>query len=180
MEARTVESRWQVISKDLGELAGKKLLDLGCYDGAFCGLAIAAGMQAKGVDRNGDIIQRAQENFPDALFQVIDLANITRGYRFFVGYHAVLLLSTWPYFLNDYGIEKATDLIKNIVLSRSPLYFETQLEGDGPGPAMFKTEKDVRTFLSSLGYAKRLAVFSVPDRNATRAIWKVTTREARK
>lgn len=54
----------------LPKLAGKRFLDIGCNEGYFCGVAIAAGAQeVMGIDINKEIVSAAQKRFPSANFK---------------------------------------------------------------------------------------------------------------
>ena len=55
------------------------------------------------------------------------------------------------------------------------LFFETQLAGDGPGPAALKTDDDVAQLLHSLGAStvNAIATYPVTGRPASRTVWEV-------
>lgn len=174
-----VARRWIAVLGDLGglagteNLAGKTLLDLGCFLGDFCGLAAAEGMAATGVDRGGfdpafDSIVAARKLWPDAVFWQGDIVDFEAR-----GHDAVLLFSTWPYVLRDHGRTVADALVRQLVAENGRLYFETQLAGDGPGPAFFVDDGDVLGYLSQFGVPQPLATIPVTGRDASRTVWRV-------
>ena len=179
--------RWCAVAGALGAngqsnllLEGKTLLDLGCFQGDFCAMAAADGMGAHGVDNGGF---RSGENSIElgrrlwaamiskahiALFQsdILDWRNFA--------YDAVLLFSTWAYVYRDYGEERALQLLEDIMAQCRVLFFETQLAGDGPGPAFLKTHEHVGAMLGRFGKAEEIARFPVSlNPSAVRSIWKV-------
>jgi predicted Ser/Thr protein kinase len=174
--------RWSLVRDDLGggsgtdNLKGKTLLDLGCFMGDFCGMAIADGMRAIGVDRGG-----FNTDVPDSITEARKLwdsrAQFLKGDILDLDSYeadAVLLFSTWSYIIQEYGQERADDLLGLIVAEASVLYFEMQLYGDGPGPAWATCDDDVHNHLSRFGKVVALGSFPVTGRPATRTIWRVT------
>lgn len=172
--------RWLMVLADLGgtvgitEVEGRRLLDLGCFQGDFCGMAAAEGMIATGVDQGGfnpevDSIEVARELWPDCTFV---RANITELSDYSAD--AVLLFSTWVYVLRDHGRAVADALIANIVRQTDRLYFETQLFGDGPGADFHQTDADVRNYLAQFGRVEALGSVPVTGRNAYRTVWRLS------
>lgn len=180
--------RWQVIEKALGgagntntELEGKTLLDLGCFQGDHCAMAAADGMVARGVDTGR---QRPESNSIDVANDLwrpmVEAAKVEflkaniMDWRDFK-YDVVLLLSTFAYIVKYSGEEAASRLVKRILSQGDVLFFETQLAGDGPGPAFLKSHADVERYLGRFGKARKLATYSVWNRPARRSLWKVTS-----
>lgn len=179
--------RWMAVLGSLGGLTlgspleGKTLLDLGCFQGDFCAMAAAEGMEdAVGVDRGGfrqgeDSIARGRSLW--------NKMGATGKLRLFVrdildwpgfNYDAVLLFSTWAYIHNEYGKEKAFDLLDRIVAQCGTFFFETQLAGDGPGPDFLVTDDDVGNMLGQFGTPQPLVTIPVTGRPAERTVWKVS------
>ncbi len=185
-----VARRWKAVLEDQGAdrdltlpLYGKRLLDLGCFQGDFTALAAAEGMKAYGVDRGGF---RTGENsvtigtklwssfrFGELSLYWMDFMAPQPGQVCHFGADIVLLFSTWPYIVLEYGREKAEEVLARIINECGVLYFETQLAGDGPGPAFFKTEADVGYLLGQYGEAKALVTIPVTGRDAERTVWRV-------
>lgn len=184
-----VVRRWLAVLGELGGLApnnplqGKTLLDLGCFQGDFCAMAAADGMWAHGVDTGGfnseiDSIREANRLWgpmggiprgqPGCSFQKTNL--VTRP-RF--DHDVVLLFSTWPYIVRDYGRQVALDLLQSIMSECGVLFFETQLAGDGPGPDFLVTDDDVANMLGEFGTPQPLVTIPVTGRAASRTVWKV-------
>lgn len=170
-------------------LKGKTLTDLGCFQGDFVAAATIEGMEAFGLDRGGfrtneDSIKIGQELWrgliaPQHRLCHADIAKPSVGFIDFCK-DIVLLFSTWPYVLDEYGAEVAIDLLRRIIDAQKPLggvlYFESQYYGDGPGPEMFKCDDDVEEFFDVEVGAKatRLVTIPVTGRDAQRTVWRVT------
>lgn len=102
-----------------------------------------------------------QANIMDFTFENFDL-------------DVILLFSTWAYIYNDYGRERAFQLLADIVKSCGILFFETQLAGDGPGPDFLVTDDDVANMLGQFGTPQPLATIPVTGRPASRTVWRVS------
>lgn len=61
----------------LGNLAGKKVLFIGCADGYECMPAIEQGAEVTGIDISDTLIEQAQSNYPQANFLVMDQESLT-------------------------------------------------------------------------------------------------------
>lgn len=188
MDIPRVARRWGVVLGALGAdrnltlpLKGKSFLDLGSFQGDFVALAAAEGMVATGVDqgrfRTGeDSIVIGQKLWADFPFGTIYLQhdNII-SVPVWSEWDVVMMFSTWPYIVNDYGWNRACDVLKAIIERNEVLFFETQLYGDGPGPEELKTDDDVTALLFNEGATsvKNLGMFPVTNRPASRTIWEV-------
>lgn len=158
-----------------GSVVGKTLLDLGCFQGDFGALAAAEGMLPMGVDQGGfrqgeDSIAIAQEMWVGTPCQFTK-TNIMDWRDF--EYDVVLLFSTWAYVYNDYGQDMAYGLIARILEQCGVLFFETQLEGDGPGQKYLVTDDDVGNMLGQFGIPNPIGTFHVAGRPANRTVWQV-------
>lgn len=182
-----VARRWLAVLGALGAdkqfdlpLRGKTFLDLGCFQGDFVAMAASEGMIALGVDQGGF---RTGENsieiarslwklpYGETLFHQMDILSVPH-YR----YGVVMLFSTWPYIVKNYGMPPAMQLISDIVGACGTFFFETQLYGDGPGPEFLKTDADVEAMLRRFGHVTTVATFPVTGRPASRTVWKVEAR----
>jgi SAM-dependent methyltransferase len=186
LDTPRVARRWRCVLDSLGAttnltlpLKDKLFLDLGCFQGDFVALAAAEGMLATGVDRGGfrsgensiEIAQRLWADFPFGEIGFVQDDVLSMTYNWDV----VVMFSTWPYVVHDYGRRQADDLLRAIIRQASVFFFETQLAGDGPGPNFLQTDEDVAGLLLSVGakVAKPIATFPVTGRPASRTVWRV-------
>jgi SAM-dependent methyltransferase len=56
--------------------APARILDAGCGPGHYCGRLAAAGFEAVGLDLDQDMIATARDRYPDAVFRLLDLADV--------------------------------------------------------------------------------------------------------
>ncbi len=182
-----VARRWRAVLGALGAtmdvslpLKGRTFLDLGCFQGDFVALAAAEGMTAAGVDKGGfrsgeNSIAIARTLWRDLRFGELHFRerDITEG----LDYQAdiVMMFSTWPYIVRDYGKTKAIRVLERVIKDAGVFFFETQLAGDGPGPEFLRTDGDVHDMLIAAGgkEVKPLAIFPVTGRSAARMVWRV-------
>ena len=180
--------RWLAIREAIGvnRLEGSRMLDLGCHEGAFMAAASVEGVDALGVDQDGEALQRAIAlwrgiaNIRFIKFNIMDFINpshdpfvLNINQRFDFG----LLLSVFPYLVNTYGDQKALGLLASIKEHCKVLFFETQLYGDGPGPAFFGHKNDVAELLSGLtgrNKVEEIVTIPVAGRDATRTVFMVS------
>lgn len=190
LDTPRVARRWGTVLGALGAdrdftlpLKGKSFLDLGCFQGDFVALAAAEGMHAEGIDQGGfrsgeNSIETGLKVWADFPFGKIALYvdQIVRDSpNQWYGWDVVMMFSTWPYIVQDFGWERACELLHNIIERNEVLFFETQLYGDGPGPEQFKTDDDVAALLFNEGATtvKNIGTFRVTGRPASRTIWEV-------
>ena len=159
-------------------LEGMSLLDLGCFHGDFCAMAAAEGMVAHGIDQGG--FRSGEDSIAEANIAWADMAGKVRFSKQNIldcdnfHYDAVLLFSTWAYIYRDFGREQAFMLLERIMAECGTLFFETQLNGDGPGLDFLVTDDDVASMLGRFGTLQLLVTIPVTGRPASRAVWKVT------
>lgn len=187
-----VARRWGVVLGALGAttnftlpLKGKSFLDLGCFQGDFVALAAAEGMDALGLDQGGF---RSGENsiaIGRELWKGFPYGHVNLSEGNIIGsaaagllrnWDVVMMFSTWPYIVKDYGWEKAVEVLQQIVAGNDVLFFETQLAGDGPGPTELQTDDDVELMLRMRCQAstvKNIGTFPVTGRPASRTVWEV-------
>ncbi len=160
-------------------LKGKTFLDLGCFQGDFCALAASEGMYAVGVDQGGfrtgeDSIEIARQLWDGFPFGELAFAhrNIMDA-----SYSAdmVMMFSTWSYVVQDFGRNRAEELLYEIIEDAGTFFFENQLAGDGPGPAFLREDKDIRAMMFRLGATTVKVIGTVPvtGRPASRTVWMV-------
>lgn len=191
LDTPRVARRWLTVLGALGAsltfklpLKGKTFLDLGCFQGDFVALAAAEGMIATGIDQGGfrsgeDSIEIGRTLWADFPFGEIWLSRaniILDNPKQWAGYDIVMMFSTWPYIVKDHGWDRACEVLRDIVNNNEVLFFETQLAGDGPGPAQLKTDSDVEIMLHHYAGAskiKNIGTFPVTGRPASRTVWEV-------
>ncbi len=191
MDTPRVARRWDAVLGALGAttdfklpLKRKTFLDLGCFQGDFVALAAAEGMEAFGLDQGGfrsgeDSIDIGRDLWKDFPFGDIWLhsGNIVgnKAPIDIEDWNVVMMFSTWPYIVQDYGWDIATETLARIIKDNEVLFFETQLAGDGPGPAALKTDDYVMQLLVSLGasHVENIGTFPVTGRPASRTVWEV-------
>lgn len=190
LDTPRVARRWGAVLKALGAdrdftlpLKGKSFLDLGCFQGDFVALAAAEGMIATGVDQGGfrpgensiEIGRKLWAEFPFGGINLVNLNVATQSPNQWADWDVVMMFSTWPYIVQDFGWERACDVLKWIIANNGVLFFETQLHGDGPGPELLRNDADVVSMLHRLGASgvKELGTFPVTGRPASRTVWEV-------
>lgn len=154
-------------------LKGKTFLDLGCYQGDFCGMAAAEGMEAVGIDCSIDRITAAKEIWAGTActFHHIDILDWTDFH-----YDVVIMFSTWCYIVRQYQRAKAVDLISRIMEQCGVFFFETQLWGDREGPDFFQCDDDVRRLLEQFGDVQLLVTLPIGSGDIHRSVWEVRPR----
>lgn len=170
--------RWQMIRADMPEdLSGKTLVDLGCNIGDDVRRAADEGMRAIGVDRP-DAIQAARRTRDNrrgiAIFTADDLFEWPRrSGRYDFG----LCLSVFPYLVEQRGRADAEHWLRFMLAHVGALYFETQLDGDGPGPHWLPDDAAVAALLRNCGAIDVRIVTTLPvyGRDAWRTTWVAST-----
>ncbi len=184
-----VARRWGEVIGSMGAtttldlpLADKTFLDLGCFQGDFTALAAAEGMVATGVDQGGfrtgeNSIENARRLWADFPFGNLDFVqeNILKVPARILESDVVIMFSTWPYIVKDFGREAAHHVLEDIIYNAGVFFFETQLAGDGPGPDFLPREQDVADMLAACGatQVKAIGTFPVTGRPAKRTVWRV-------
>ena len=67
---------WQAIIKELSELKGKKILDIGCGKGKFCQLFAQSGDKPTGIDISEELLRSAKKLAPTITYLVGSATNI--------------------------------------------------------------------------------------------------------
>ncbi len=190
LDTPRVARRWLTVLGALGAslnltlpLKGKSFLDLGCFQGDFVALAAAEGMVATGIDQGGfrsgensiEIGQKVWNGFPFGTINLLNQNIVDKAHQW-AGYDVVVMFSTWPYIVQDFGWDPACEVLRSIVNNNEVLFFETQLHGDGPGPSESVTNDDVETMLwyrADASQIKNIGTFPVTGRPAKRTVWEV-------
>ncbi len=174
-------ARWLAIREAYGvnRLQGSSMLDLGCYEGSFVAAAAVEGVEALGIDQDGEVIKHAVALWDGLVsvgfirYNIMDFITSTSVRQRF---HFGLLLSVFPYRVNTYGEKEALELLAAIKAKCGVLFFESQLAGDGPGPDFFGIKGDVAQLLSYLpgvGKVEEIVTIPVAGRDAARTVFMV-------
>ncbi len=173
--------RWLAIREAYGvdRLEGSTMLDLGCHEGAFVAAAAVEGVEALGIDLDREVIKRAVTLWNG----LVSIGFVRYDIMYFITsklveqrFHFGLLLSAWPYLVNQYGKKEALELLEVIKSHCEVLFFETQLHGDGPGPSELVTDYDVVEMLANIpGVVKVEEIVTLPvaGRDAARTVFMV-------
>jgi ubiquinone/menaquinone biosynthesis C-methylase UbiE len=70
------EGYLKLMSQELGEIKGKKILDIGCAEGVEVDEFSSLGMEAEGVDIKPEFVEAAQKRFPNNKFMVGSAENL--------------------------------------------------------------------------------------------------------
>lgn len=178
LDGNRVWRRWRAVLQALkadtyrksnaSPLEGKTIVDYGCGEGDFLGLALAEGMNPIGYDRDPKIVERAVDLW-GAFAYAEDVTE--EGAK---EADVALCFSTWPYIVRDYGRSVAERWLRSVVDASDVLFFETQYEGDGPGTY---TAEGIRAMFEDMN-ARAIELVSIPvtGRDAERTVWEVRSR----
>lgn len=154
--------KWLAIRPHLTR--GGVLVDVGCAQGDYLLMARAEGIckEYYGIDRNCQ----------DALIDNVTCAEL--GASIPVGQcDDVLFLSVYAHIAREYDQARADRVLEALMKQADHLFFETQLEGDGPG--VHKSDEDVYEMLAAYGEVERLTTIPVAGREPhKRSVWRVT------
>jgi len=127
------QERLDFLLKHLGDVKGKRLLDIGCANGALTlGLA-RAGADVTGIDANGDDIEFA--------LLATDTLGLEGNSRFYIRdvmldpltrvYDITLLLSVWKWMVRSHGFDAANQSLRNTADLTRLLVFESGIADSG-------------------------------------------------
>ncbi len=102
--------------------AGRRVLDLGCGTGHYCGALAAAGLQAVGIDLDPLMIEAARAAYPAAEFHVLDLRGIASLAPPFGG--AYCIGNVLPH-LPPAGVDDLLGSLRGVLCSGAPLIIQT-------------------------------------------------------
>ena len=174
--------RWLAIREAYGvdRLEGSSMLDLGCHEGAFVAAVAVEGVKSLGIDQDREVIKRAFALWPglggNAGFIHCNIMDFITSTLVKQRFHFGLLLSVWPYLVNQYGKIESLELLETIKAKCEVLFFETQLYGDGPGPLYLAHKDDVAEMLAKLpgvGKVEEIVTILVAGRDAARTVFMV-------
>ena len=126
------QQRLDFLLKYLGDVKGKRLLDIGCANGALTLGMARVGADVTGVDANGFEIQLAQQatealGLMNADFRIYNAADtLLEGML-----DITLFLSVWKWMVRGHGFEAANEALRNIADHTKLLIFESGIADSG-------------------------------------------------
>jgi SAM-dependent methyltransferase len=162
--------------KHLGDVKGKRLLDIGCANGALTLGMARAGADTLGVDANGFEIQLAQRaaeilELPAAGFCIWNAADGLPIGTFDI----TIFLSVWKWMVRGHGFEAANEALRNIADHTRLLIFESGIADSGIDLIDFK-KSQVRQLLHDHTSFKHIEMVGCFPRdsahNVDREVWK--------
>ena len=171
------QERLDFLLKHLGDVQGKRLLDIGCANGALTLGLTEAGANAVGVDANGFEIQLAQMaaealGLSDVRFRIRNAAD---GWRDYGMYDITLFLSVWKWMVRAHGFEAANEALQEIADHTRLLIFESGIADSGIDLIDFK-KSQVRQLLHDHISFKHIEMVGCFPRdsahNVDREVWK--------
>ena len=172
-----VIQRWQMIRRHLEYYCGwGTFVDLGCCWLDMGALAAADGMKVTGVDNqtiHTDCLEVAGNLWNHYFSPKLISSSLVDYSKTMPRSNVGVLFSTWPYLVRDYSLDIAIEVLCRIISKTDMLFFESQKFLDGPGPEIFKTDEDIKVFLSNFGEVEFIGDIAIPDRNTARSVWKI-------
>ncbi len=179
-----IARRWMAVLEDLGiashtglTRSTRNFIDYGCYEGDFVALAAASGFHALGVDQGGFRSGENSIRTAEGLWAGSDMVRFVKGNlldEIPERASIAMCFSVWPYVAEQVGRTAAEVWLSDVIALSDVLYFETQYEGDGPGPDYLQDDDHVRMWLEDLGGQPRaIATIPVTGRDAQRTVWAV-------
>ena len=173
------QERLDFLLKHLGDVKGKRLLDIGCANGALTlGLA-KAGAEVTGIDSNSFEIALAQmaaatlrlDGRAGARFHTWNALNAS-----LVGKPDItIFLSVWKWMVRSYGMEQANDSLRYIADHTKLLIFESGIADSGIDLIDFK-KSQVEQLLHDHTSFKHIEMVGCFPRdsahNVDREVWK--------
>lgn len=183
-DPRRIIRRWLAIRESLGtaSLEGKTVVDFGCHEGYMVALASADGANTIGWDIDQITCAKARDRWVDMpkskrqfplMFLHLDIDQVRRQV-FRKRLDVSLLLSTYPYMIEQLTEEKARLVLARIVQLSDVVFFEAQSSGDGSGPAFWKDQAAVGEYLTVFGNVEEVCRLKIAGRDAERVTWKIT------
>ncbi|KKN26037.1 hypothetical protein LCGC14_0878820 [marine sediment metagenome] len=170
------QQRLDFLLKHLGDVKGKRLLDIGCANGALTLGMARAGAKVHGVDTNADEIE-----FACLAADVLGLP----GNRFYLCNALALplavidditiFLSVWKWMVRAHGFEAANEALQNIADHTKLLIFESGIADSGIDLIDFK-KSQVEQLLHDHTSFKHIEMVGCFPRdsahNVDREVWK--------
>ncbi len=171
------QSRLDFLLKHLGDVKGKKLLDIGCANGALTLGMARAGAEVVGIDANGLEIQLAQMAADvlglDAKFNLYNAADNLPHLG--MAQDIILFLSVWKWMVRNHGFETANEALQNIADHTRLLIFESGIADSGIDLIDFK-KSQVEKLLHDHTSFKHIEMVGCFPRdsahNVDREVWK--------
>ena len=170
------QSRLDFLLRHLGDVKGKRLLDIGCANGALTIGMARAGADVTGVDANGFEIQLAQQaaealGLVNADFRIYNAADILLEGMLDI----TLFLSVWKWMVRAHGFETANEALRNIADHTKLLIFESGIADSGIDLIDFK-KSQVKQLLHDHTSFKHIEMVGCFPRdsahNVDREVWK--------
>ncbi len=126
------QQRLDFLLKHLGDVKGKRLLDIGCANGALTLGMARAGAEVTGIDANGLEIQLARLatealGVIEADFYLWNAADpLPKGMQ-----DITLFLSVWKWMVRAHGFKAANEALQNIADHTKLLIFESGIADSG-------------------------------------------------
>jgi len=170
------QQRLDFLLKHLGDVKGKRLLDIGCANGALTLGMARAGAKVHGVDTNADEIEFA--------CLAADVLGLSRN-RFYLCNALALplavidditiFLSVWKWMVRAHGFEAANEALQNIADHTKLLIFESGIADSGIDLIDFK-KSQVEQLLHDHTSFKHIEMVGCFPRdsahNVDREVWK--------
>ena len=126
------QQRLDFLLKHLGDVQGKRLLDIGCANGALTLGMAKAGAETVGLDTNGVEIQLASLaaealGLTKARFFIYNIVDGPLGKM----YDITIFLSVWKWTVRSYGFRVANDALRNAADHTKLLIFESGIADSG-------------------------------------------------
>ena len=126
------QQRLDFLLEHLGDVKGKRLLDIGCANGALTLGMARAGADVTGTDANGIEIQLAQLaaailGMEQAKFCLFNAADTLFGEKWDI----IVFLSVWKWMVRAHGFEAANEALRNIADHTKLLIFESGIADSG-------------------------------------------------
>ena len=171
------QQRLDFLLKHLGDVKGKRLLDIGCANGALTLGMARAGAEVVGLDANGMEIQLASLaaevlGLQNTRFHLCNAADMTWGV---VVQDITIFLSVWKWMVRSYGFETANEALRNIADHTKLLIFESGIADSGIDLIDFK-KSQVEQLLHDHTSFKHIEMVGCFPRdsahNVDREVWK--------
>lgn len=170
------QERLDFLLGHLGDVQGKRLLDIGCANGALTLGMARAGADVVGLDANSFEIQLARMaaealGLVGARFHFCNAVDMLLGQT----QDITMFLSVWKWMVRSYGMQQANTALQNIANHTKLLIFESGIADSGIDLIDFK-KSQVRQLLHDHTSFKHIEMVGCFPRdsahNVDREVWK--------